>query len=216
MAEFNAALRDKLLTLGDNDINAIEFANSYSKTNANFNSKEFVEHVEDTNTAQFKAVLEEIREWPGESTVGKEGAIAAFIIAQHSDRDLKFQKHALTMLEQAVQKKDMHPGAVAFLTDRVLVNEGKKQRFGTQFQRGLDGKLESKPLEDASLVNARRATMGLNEPVETYIARMDEGDKVPFRELLETGAAMTAETKHSSWAKFVKTQAKDAMRGLLS
>jgi hypothetical protein len=49
---------------------------------------------------------------------------------------------------------------VAYLTDRVLLAEGKKQVYGTQFTL-VDGKCKPRPLEDEANVDERRKKVGL-------------------------------------------------------
>ena len=49
----------------------------------------------------------------------------------------------------------------AYLTDRVLVSEGKKQIYGTQAQRGPDGRLRPAPVEDPKNLGRRRKSVGL-------------------------------------------------------
>ena len=54
---------------------------------------------------------------------------------------------------------------MAYLTDRVLVAEGKPQRYGTQFHRPQGG-LAPRPMEAPAEVDARRAQMGLGTLAE--------------------------------------------------
>jgi hypothetical protein len=53
-------------------------------------------------------------------------------LIQHADRDIKFQKKYLKLLKEAANNNQAHLQNVAYLTDRILVAEKKKQRFGTQ------------------------------------------------------------------------------------
>lgn len=55
---------------------------------------------------------------------------------------------------------------VAYLTDRVLLAEGKKQVYGTQFTL-INGKCQARPLEDESHVDERRKEVGL-PPLAEY------------------------------------------------
>jgi hypothetical protein len=68
-----------------------------------------------------------IREYgyPTQKTLGKEGMAAFWLLIQHQDYDLELQKACL-------QKCDFEKSHFEHLTDRILVNEGKKQRYGTQ------------------------------------------------------------------------------------
>jgi hypothetical protein len=59
---------------------------------------------------------------------------------------------------------------LAYLTDRVLVNEGTKQIYGTQFWT-VDGKLVPRPIEDESGLAARRESLGMIT-MEEYTAIM--------------------------------------------
>jgi hypothetical protein len=59
----------------------------------------------------------------------------------------------------------------ALLTDRVLLAQGKKQRYGSQVEV-KDGQSVPLPLDDAEHVDARRATMGL-EPLADYLKESD-------------------------------------------
>jgi hypothetical protein len=56
---------------------------------------------------------------------------------------------------------------LAYLTDRVLLAEGKKQQYGTQVTV-VDGKWAPRPLEDEANVDKRRAAAGLS-PLAEYL-----------------------------------------------
>jgi hypothetical protein len=98
--------------------------------------------------------------WPGKSLVGKDGAHAAWVIIQHS-RDIAFQKACLEKLELAVAQGEAQAVEHAYLYDRVAVNSGRPQRWGTQF----DG-LKPYPIEDAEHVDERRKAIGLSTMAE--------------------------------------------------
>lgn len=100
--------------------------------------------------------------WPGKSLVGKDGAHAAWFVVQHA-RDDAFQKACLEKLELAVAQGEAQAVEHAYLSDRVAVNAGKPQRWGTQF----DGKTrEPYPIEDAERVDERRKAIGLSTLAE--------------------------------------------------
>lgn len=50
--------------------------------------------------------------------------------------------------------------SMATMKDRMLVEEGKPQLYGTQ-SRMVNGKLESYPIEDLENLNRRRRKVGL-------------------------------------------------------
>ena len=110
--------------------------------------------------------------FPSVAEVGREGIFEIFILAQHADRDRVLQTKVLTLMEPLVDNNEVSKKEVAFLTDRVLVAEGKPQRYGTQLGKDAHGKRALKPVEDAANLDKRRASMGL-EPEDDYRCRMD-------------------------------------------
>jgi len=123
------------------------------------------------NREWFKGVVEK-KGWPGQTTVGFDGEDAAWLLTQNADPDPAFQKQALKLLEEAVKRKDARPVHVAYLTDRVLAGEGKKQPYGTQFML-KDGKMDPRPIEDEANVDKRRAEVGL-VPLAEYRKQLEQ------------------------------------------
>jgi hypothetical protein len=129
-----------------------------------------MQEVDEANTKWLKALVEKDG-WPTISRVGKDGAEAAWLLVQHADADRAFQRKCLDLMT-GLPKEEVSQRELAYLTDRVLLGEGKKQRYGTQFtQEG--GKWQPLPLEDEADVDARRAEVGL-EPLADYVKRLDE------------------------------------------
>ena len=60
--------------------------------------------------------------------------------------------------------------AVALMEDRILMENGRKQKYGSQLRSQGDGPLLLYPVEDPEHVNERRAAMGL-ETIEAYLKR---------------------------------------------
>jgi hypothetical protein len=58
-----------------------------------------------------------------------------------------------------------HRADIAYLTDRVLVNTGKPQVYGTQFQ-SEGGIRKPRPIRDPENVDERRNEMGLTTLAE--------------------------------------------------
>jgi hypothetical protein len=104
--------------------------------------------------------------WPGKSLVGKHGAFAAFLLIQHADRDPAFQEACLKKM-QAAPPGEVEPVSLAYLTDRVLVAKGKKQKYGTQ-GRWVNGKMVAPLIEDEATVDERRKAIGLG-PLRAYL-----------------------------------------------
>ena len=130
---------------------------------------EIVATVDADNLAWLKEVVAEVG-WPGQSMVGEAGAHAAWLLAQHADQDPAFQRRCLELLTQAVASGEAAPAALAYLTDRVLLAEGKAQEYGTQFI-GRESGWTPRRLRDPEHVDERRAAMSLGTLAENT-ARM--------------------------------------------
>ena len=63
-------------------------------------------------------------------------------------------------MQTLVEIDEVSPQNVAYLTDRVLCNEGKPQIYGTQFYL-VDGNPQPRPIEDGENVDKRRLRIGL-------------------------------------------------------
>lgn len=129
-----------------------------------------MERVDREHTERLRAIVVE-HGWPGRTLAGDDRAQAAWLLAQHADRDPGFQASCLELLRAAVEEGEAPASQLAYLHDRVAVHAGEPQRYGTQF-RGVthaDGttSLEPYPLEDPDRVDALRAAVGL-EPLDEY------------------------------------------------
>lgn len=132
----NAELRDELRAMAKADENA---------TGGN---------VRVDNAARLKEIIREYG-WPGNSLVGRHGARAAWLIAQHADFDLPFQQQCLKLIEGAHLLGDVDGHDLAYLTDRVAEAERKPQVYGTQGSRAA-----FTPEEEA-VIDERRRAVGL-------------------------------------------------------
>jgi len=108
--------------------------------------------------------------WPGRSMVGEDGAHAAWLLAQHADRDPAFQRQCLDLMTEAARRGEASPAELAYLTDRVLLAEGQPQEYGTQMTGRKEGWVPRR-LRDPEHVDERRAASSLG-PLAEYIADM--------------------------------------------
>jgi hypothetical protein len=118
--------------------------------------------VDRRNGQRMEQIVEE-HGWPGKTLVGQDGAKAAWLLVQHQDSNPEFQAKCLALMEVAPEG-DVEVQDVAYLTDRVLANQGKKQRYGTQ----MGANFEPRDLEDPENVDKRRAEVGLM-PLDEYL-----------------------------------------------
>jgi hypothetical protein len=114
--------------------------------------------IDSENTQWLKDIVDK-HGWPTKSMVHDDGANAAWLLVQHADADVKFQRKCLDLMA-ALPKGEVFQTNFAYLTDRVLLAEGKRQLYGTQFTMA-DGKLQPSPLEDEANVDKLRADVGL-------------------------------------------------------
>ena len=122
-----------------------------------------VNKADGENTKWLKDIIK-AHGWLTYSMVGKDGAQAAWLLVQHADADPKFQRECLDLMTK-LHKTEVSLSNLAYLTDRVLLAEGKKQIYGTQFTT-IEGKLQPRPMEDEANVDKRRAEMGLSTLAE--------------------------------------------------
>jgi hypothetical protein len=130
------------------------------------------ERVDQDNTRWLADVVA-ARGWPGRTLVGDDGALAAWLIAQHADRDRAVQLTFLQALRGAVAAGEASTAEQAYLEDRVRVNAGLPQLYGTQFTV-THGNFGPRPIEDPQHLDERRAAAGL-EPFAAYEARLRGG-----------------------------------------
>jgi len=121
--------------------------------------------------------LEEVMQsydWVDRKRFGKTVSDHAWLLVQHSDDRPEFQAMALSRMEKYLKSGGIKKSNYAYLWDRVAVNTGRKQRYGTQPDWDCkNGKMKLMPLEDSAKVNALRAKMGLGT-VEKSLKRMNQ------------------------------------------
>lgn len=129
------------------------------------------------HTERMKEIVADIG-WPTVSKVGMQGASNAWLLVQHADHDVDFQEHCLQLMKDApVGEVDVTH--IAYLTDRVRVNCGRGQLYGTQFTQE-DGKHLPRAIEDEANIDVRRAEVGLgplSEQIELMYQRYPMGDE---------------------------------------
>ena len=119
--------------------------------------------VDKRHTARLKEIVHQYG-WPTNSLVGKDGANAAFLLAQHADMDLPFQRDVLRMMEPLVASGEAGASNYAYLWDRTH----SPQRFGTQGHCVGKSQWEPREMEDPDGVDMRRAEVGL-PPMSEYM-----------------------------------------------
>jgi len=117
--------------------------------------------IDATNTARIKVIIKQYG-WPGPKLIGRDGTDAFFTLAQHADP--AFQKKVLPLVQTAYRRGILTGQNYALFTDRVLVESGKPQIYGTAAKpmdqwNGKEPVFQ--PIEDEANVDKRRAAVGL-------------------------------------------------------
>lgn len=108
--------------------------------------------------------------WPTAELVGREAARRAWLVAQHADRQLHLQRRALALMTEAVHAGKGDTTQLAMLHDRLLVNEGRPQIYGTQIAGVVNGTPVPWPCEHPEQMDQRRAEVGL-DPFAVHVAK---------------------------------------------
>lgn len=109
--------------------------------------------------------------WMGPEVVGNQGVMTLFLVIQHSELDQQLKY--FEMMKQAVADRKLNAANFAMLEDRILMRQGKKQKYGSQLKRDHEtGKYVLYELENPAEVEKLRAEVGL-EPLADYLARFE-------------------------------------------
>lgn len=130
-----------------------------------------INFLDNQNTTKLKIIIKQYG-WPTISMVGKRASFNAWLLVQHADHDLRFQKRVLKILENIYKKntKDIDPANIAFLMDRICVAEKRKQLFGTQFYCNKKGVFSPRPIANIKNIENRRKKYNMRPFAEDIIA----------------------------------------------
>ena len=171
--KFNQELADELKKRGELDQTAAWIPEGKFKEYSKEKWNAYKDSVFTTNKLFLEDVLNKYG-YPGFDLVGKEGEKYYWLMTQHCDFDPTFQAKVLEKLEQQVKIENADGRNFGLLTDRVNLNLGKKQIYGTQVSYVREtGQAIPKPLSDSLSVNERRKSVGL-ESIEEYLNIMTE------------------------------------------
>ena len=97
-----------------------------------------------------------------EQMVGQDGAKAAWFIVQHAIGFPDLQRKCLQLLQDAASQGRVPRWHAAYLEDRIAMQEGWPQRYGTQWMDDpFDGRVRPWSLADAERINDLRAEVGI-------------------------------------------------------
>ena len=162
--KFNFSLSKQIDSLKDADQSPLNIKNADSA------AKEFQKIIR-SNFPSIKNIADK-NGFPGYDLVGKESSNNYWMLVQHSDFDVSFQKRVLKLMKIKVDKKNASGQNYAYLIDRINLNEGKQQIYGTQIIMG-EGGTKLKPCVDTLNLDRRRLSVGL-KPIKEYLKKCDE------------------------------------------
>lgn len=124
--------------------------------------------VDEKNRNRLKEIFKEYG-FPSRKLVGRDAMQGIFVMIQHSDGDKEWQKSQLVNIEKAVKMGDMDGQSYAYLYDRIKINNGEKQLYGTQFSKvdPLNKTVTLAVTEDLENLDKRRMEIGLM-PIQMY------------------------------------------------
>ncbi|MFL0063912.1 DUF6624 domain-containing protein [Tenacibaculum maritimum] len=157
--QFNKELSNQLIKMAELDqLAAAPFKQEKFKTLERY--KTFKDSVFRINKIKIEKIFNQYN-YPGINLVGVDGERSFWLMTQHCDFDYSFQKKILTSLKIEVERGNAKPSHLALLTDRININQEKKQIYGTQVSYNKYGQAFPKPLKDSFNVDNRRKAVGL-------------------------------------------------------
>ena len=154
----NLALRQELVAMREEDLRVRKELVDAGELGGPYVPRMEAVHVR--NAARLRELIAE-HGWPTEEIAGKDGAEAAWFITQHAIGEPDFQRSVLKLLQSAAGK--VPAWHAAYLEDRIAMQEGRPQRFGSQWMDDpRDGFIRPWRLAEPENVNSLRASVGLD------------------------------------------------------
>ena len=125
-------------------------------------------NTDERNRERLKEIIAKYG-FPTKKMVGKDAMNGVFFMIQHADGENAWQKSQLTNIANAVKKGDLDNQSYAYLYDRIKINSGEKQLYGTQFANvdAVNNIVELDKTEDIDNLDKRRMEIGMM-PIEMY------------------------------------------------
>lgn len=117
-----------------------------------------IHKIDSINLSKVEGIIQQYG-YPGKSLVGAKQGNTVWLIIQHSP--LTTQEKYLPILQRAADEGEMAKANMALLIDRIRVNKGQKQLYGTQVKIDATGQKSFDAIEDEKNVDKRRAEVGL-------------------------------------------------------
>jgi hypothetical protein len=157
-------LREELLAMRERDQKAREACPSGNADEQIKCYAAIAESVDKPNTQRLEEIVKTIGV-PNAKMVGRDGVEAFYLVLQHS-QSIELKKKSRKGLRKAFKSKVLSPMDYANFSDRLLVNLGKPQVYGSNFEF-KEGKLVLSRTKDIKNLDTRRKKLGL-PPIAEY------------------------------------------------
>ena len=146
------------------------------------NSWGFISEQDKKNIEEIREIINEFG-YPGKTLVGEPSNKSAWYVIQHSD----YIEEYFPLIEKAGKENELPITLVAMMEDRLLMNKGLEQKYGTQ-SKGF--KIKNKetggeewfnfiwPIKDPDNVNDLRKSIGFDKTIEEYSKKLNVEYKV--------------------------------------
>jgi len=111
------------------------------------------------NSIKLDSILGILNAWPKISDFDEQVSSFAFYFFQHSD--ISFQKKYFSQIDKYAKDNELIRKNYAYMKDRFLINNDKKQLFGTQFEYNDDKTYTNYPIDNYLLLDSLRFSHGL-------------------------------------------------------
>ena len=115
--------------------------------------------------------------WPTQSSIGEDGAVAAWLIAQHADATPEFQLEAAEAMEPQVRDGEASGERLALLVDRHARLQQIPQSYGMQYNM-VEGRIQFLPVREPADLDERRLQVGL-PTFACYLASVEQQRQAP-------------------------------------
>lgn len=132
-------------------------------------------HVE--NADKLKKLIDKMG-FPVLSNAGDEGVRLSWLIIQHAISLPGFMRECLLEMRLAASQQDYPLDLLAYTEDRVAYFEGRPQLYGTNSD-WQEGELKPTRIEDPSMVDVRRKSIGLPPMAQSITNRNERPPKDP-------------------------------------
>lgn len=136
--------------------------------------RQIMKNIDQENVKIVTGIIDEYG-WLGKDDIGEEANETLFLCIQHCQDSLLQHKY-LPIIKEAVSNGNAEAWHFAFLTDRVRMNGGQPQIYGTQ-TINVDDKTYLVPLQNPNNVDSLRREVGL-EPLNDYMQGFGESFSV--------------------------------------